>query len=82
MQIELTLTPEERTELERQAEESGTDVKGYIQAVVQQALRIEDEKTARSKEPYAEWKAAFDAWIAGHRSRNPNFDDSRESIYD
>lgn len=29
-----------------------------------------------------EWIARFDAWIATQRSRNPNFDDSRESIYE
>jgi hypothetical protein len=28
-----------------------------------------------------EWSKEWRAWLASHTSRNPNFDDSRESIY-
>jgi hypothetical protein len=32
--------------------------------------------------PYEEWRRAFHSWINSRRSRNPHFDDSRDSIYD
>lgn len=28
-----------------------------------------------------EWRRQFDAWVADHHSRNPQLNDSRESIY-
>ena len=32
--------------------------------------------------PYEQWSNDFRSWIASHPSRNPHFDDSRDSIYD
>ncbi len=32
-------------------------------------------------EDYDKWKAYFDEWLSRQTSHNPNFDDSRESIY-
>lgn len=31
--------------------------------------------------PYEQWAKKYDAWLASHRSSNPQVDDSRESIY-
>ena len=38
----------------------------------------DDRLSLRAREA---WLADFNAWMAAQRSRNPNFDDSRESIY-
>jgi hypothetical protein len=32
--------------------------------------------------PFEQWQMQFRRWLASHQSRNPQFDDSRESIYD
>ena len=36
----------------------------------------------RPEQSAAEWAADFRAWCDSHVSRNPNMDDSRESMYD
>jgi hypothetical protein len=81
MTITLNLPPEKQAELERRAAASGTDVTTFIQSVV--AENLEEELTAEFGEAsFDQWQAEFRAWIARQRSRNPNVDDSRESIYD
>ena len=42
---------------------------------------LEGDATAEPKLSTEAWLAEFDAWIAGQKPRNPNVDDSRESIY-
>ena len=81
MNITLTLSSEKQAELQRRAAAAGTDLASYILDTVQETL---DERNGSSVEqaPYEEWSGDFRAWIAGHRSRNPQFDDRRESIYD
>jgi hypothetical protein len=32
--------------------------------------------------PYEQWSQDFRSWTTGRQSRNPHFDDSRDSIYD
>ncbi len=81
MSITLTLSPEKQAELERRAAAAGTDLKSFILEAVQEKL---EERNGSSTEmaPYEQWSAEFRSWIASQRSRNPQFDDSRESIYD
>ncbi|MGD9856738.1 MAG: hypothetical protein AB7U20_17460, partial [Planctomycetaceae bacterium] len=74
------LLPEKQAVLERRAAAAGQDIESYILAVVHQSLEAEPDGAA--KLPYSQWQRDFDAWVTGHKSHNPNFDDSRETIYD
>lgn len=80
MEITLTLSPETKAELEQLAAAAGTDVTSFILEAVQEKL---DERNGPSSDvlPYEQWSSDFRCWIAGHRSQNPHFDDSRDSIY-
>ncbi len=81
MSITLTLSPEQEADLERRALAAGTDVTRFILDVVQE--RLEERSGCLANEAsYDQWSEAFHPWIASQRSRNPHFDDSRESIYD
>jgi hypothetical protein len=82
MQITLALSPEIQAELERRAAATGTDVGGYVLDVVERQLEAGDNGAAEPPAAYEQWQCDFQAWIASHRSRNPDFDDSRESIYE
>jgi hypothetical protein len=82
MNVTLPLSPENRAELEKRAAAAGTDVATFILAVVEQTLEANEQRVAAEDLPYEQWKSDFEAWISSHPSRNPNFDDSRESIYD
>lgn len=45
---------------------------------------VVEEETGRDDAddvPYDEWREKYWEFVARQRSRNPNFDDSRESIY-
>jgi hypothetical protein len=81
MDITLTLSPERNAELEKLAAAAGTDVTGFIlDAVVE---RLEERSGSPAEDlPYEHWKNDFHSWISSHLSRNPGFDDSRDSIYD
>jgi len=81
MNISLPLSPENLAELQRRAAAAGTDLPGFILEALQEKL---SERNGSSAEilPYEQWHKEFRSWIAGQRSRNPKFDDSRESIYD
>ena len=81
MAITLDLSPEQQAELERRAAVSGSDVATFLRAVV--AENLDDEVGSESQEmPFEKWQAEFRAFVARQCSRNPNVDDSRESIYD
>jgi hypothetical protein len=47
-------------------------------------LDVVQERNGSSVESsaYEQWRKDFRSWIASHPSRNPHFDDSRDSIYD
>jgi hypothetical protein len=78
--ITLSLTPENKAELERRAAAAGTDLSGFILAAVREKL---DEGSGSSPDQsYEDWSRDFRCWVQSHQSRNPHFDDSRNSIYD
>jgi hypothetical protein len=81
MNISLTLTPEKQAELERRAAAEGVDLERFILEAVREKL---DDRNGSAGEPvpFDEWQGEFRAWVASHHSRNPRFDDCRESIYD
>ena len=80
MNLTLTLSEQESAELERRGAAAGTDVKTFLLHIVNE-LDAADEKTS-SDLSYDQWKHDFQNWLQGHRTRNVQLDDSRESIYD
>jgi hypothetical protein len=81
MSITLPLTPEAIAELERRAAAAGIDVSRFILSAVHEKL-AEGEDAPAEEVSYDEWRYRFHTWLASHPSRNPHFDDSRDSIYD
>jgi hypothetical protein len=81
MSITLPLTPEATAELERRAAAAGIDIASFVLSAVQEKLAEEDVAPGENRS-YDEWSSDFHRWVASHRSRNPHFDDSRDSIYD
>lgn len=82
MNISLRLSPEELADLEQKASASGIDVDDYVLGVVRRQLETADTESSGQTLGHDQWSREFRAWLASHPSRNPNFDDSRESIYD
>jgi len=52
-----------------------------VEEYIIDVLGLDVPATKLSKESPEEWLGKFDALIERQTSRNPNFDDSRESIY-
>lgn len=78
MNLTLHLPPETEAKLIEQARLTGKSV---------EALALEALHDKLSAEPVSmpvlsseDWLRQFDAWVNGHASRNPRFDDSRDSI--
>jgi hypothetical protein len=80
MNITLPLPPDTQAELERRAANAGIDVPTFVLEAIKDTLDDQTESAA-GELPYDQWHAEFRAWISSHVSRNPNFDDSRDSIY-
>jgi hypothetical protein len=80
MNLTLTLSEQESAELERRAAAAGTDVKTFLLHIVND-FGATEEQPSRDL-PYDQWKQDFQQWLQGHRTRNANLDDSRESMYD
>lgn len=81
MKLTLPLSPEKQAALEQLAAVEGMDPTTFILQVVQEKLDEGDGQSI-STAPYEQWRAEFRSWVASHRSRNPQFDDSRDGIYD
>jgi len=81
MDIILTVSSEKRAELEQCAAANGTDLTSFILDAVEEKLAGCDGPST-DVPPYERWNADFRRWISSHQSRNPSFDDSRDSIYD
>ncbi|MEX2138554.1 MAG: hypothetical protein WD894_04795 [Pirellulales bacterium] len=79
MHVQIDLTPESQAKLQERAAAAGQDLESFIALAVEEKLWGDVETTAIL--PPDQWLAEFDAWIRSHSSRNPNVDDSRESIY-
>lgn len=80
MSITLTLAPEQQALLEQQAAAAGIDVTRFILDAVRERLEEQNGHPANEM-TYEQWINDFRAWIARQKSRNPQFDDSRDSIY-
>ena len=81
LNITLALSPEKQAELEQRAAEVGLDVAAFVTTTMEEKLR-EDGRDLSGQIPSDQWEEEFRRFIANQRSRNPHFDDSRESIYD
>ena len=81
MSLTLSLPPEAAAELERCAAAAGIDPTTFVLQAVQAKLAERDEIDAVELSD-EQWRSEFRHWLASHRSRNPQLDDSRESIYD
>jgi uncharacterized protein (DUF1778 family) len=79
--IQLNLSPENQAALEQGAAAAGTDLTTFIWDAVKDRLK-ERARPTLANAPYEIWKREFDTFIAAQKSHNPDFDDSRESIYD
>ena len=81
MTVTLRLSPAKQAVLEQRASAAGTDLTSFLLRVIEENL--EDQIGSSTDEmPFDQWNAEFKAWVAAHQSRNPDFDDSRESIYE
>lgn len=80
MTLQLTLPQDQQAELERRAAAEGVEPAEYVLKVVQERLK-EPEEPAPRKMSHEQWKRRFRKWVESRVSRNPHFDDSRESIY-
>jgi hypothetical protein len=80
MSVTLPLTPQAAADLERCAAAAGVDPTTFVLHALQEKLaeRTEDAEELSDEQ----WRSEFRQWLASHRSRNPQLDDSRESIYD
>lgn len=81
MTLTITISPETQSILEQQAIAAGRDVPSYVLEAIHEKIAQRDESSA-DRRSYEEWSKEFQAWLATHQSRNPDFDDSRDSIYD
>jgi len=80
MNISLHLSAEEQAELQRRAAAAGSDLPAFILQAVFEKL-AEQNGPPGDAAPYEQWHNEFRSWIAAQHSRNPGFDDSRDSIY-
>ncbi len=78
MTLTLHLTPELEAKLRELSVSTGRMPEDLALDAIQENLA---EEPSTPPIPYEEWARLFDAWLRDQRSRNPNVDDSRESIY-
>jgi uncharacterized protein YgfB (UPF0149 family) len=56
-------------------------VEEYLLDLVERELRDDQQESATEHESAEEWVRRFQALLGRLKSHNPNFDDSRDSIY-
>ncbi|MFN5904906.1 MAG: hypothetical protein ACK5A3_02560 [Planctomyces sp.] len=79
MNLTLTLQPHQASELQRRASLAGTDVHTLLMQMVFDADSADE--ASGGDLPYERWRQQFQQWVRTHKTRNPDFDDSRESMY-
>jgi hypothetical protein len=79
MNLVLNLTPDTEAKLKERAVLAGKRPEELALEVLRDEFAAEPETAATL--PLEAWLHEFDIWLRGHKSRNPHFDDSRESIY-
>ena len=79
MTLTLHLPPEIEEKLMEHARSTGRNIEDVALDALQQNLS--DELISSPKPSIEKKLSEFRAWVDSQHSRNPNFDDSRESIY-
>jgi hypothetical protein len=79
MNLTLTLQPHQAAELQRRASLAGTDVHTLLMQMVFDADSADE--ASGGDLPYERWRQQFQQWVRAHKTRNPDVDDSRESMY-
>lgn len=80
MNLTLNLLPQQAAELQRRATAAGTDLETFLLNLIVEAESAEEP--IATDLPYDRWRLEFQRWLKGHQPRNPNLDDTRESMYD
>jgi predicted transcriptional regulator len=80
MALTLSFPPELEAKLRQRAAAEGKDPETLVREAVEQKLGAEQASPAHAK-GFDEWRAEFEAWVAGHPPVEHEVDDSRESIY-
>jgi hypothetical protein len=79
---EIELTDEQKRRIAKLAEESG---QSWSEVINQQLSSAQKVMLAKERDPYIRDRekrlAYFREWLATLKTHNPNFDDSRDSIY-
>ena len=83
---QIKLTQEQKERLAKLAEQSGQSWSDVFDQCVQQGVTSLGAETSQDGtgayiEDPVRWQTWFGQWLNRQRSRNPNVDDSRESIY-
>jgi hypothetical protein len=82
---EISLTDEQKRRIAELAEQSGRPWREVLEEKFSSLSQLELECDRRYKDRYIRdrnaRRAYFHEWVARQTSHNPNFDDSRESIY-
>lgn len=79
MSMLLPISPELEARLRAQAAAAGKPAEELALAAIEERFGGGSEEPETL--PLADWLTSFDAWVGGHVSRNPDFDDSRDGIY-
>ncbi|MEZ6104236.1 MAG: hypothetical protein R3E01_35295 [Pirellulaceae bacterium] len=80
MNLTLHLNSVLEQRLFEQAQALGKAPEEVVLALLSEQL-ASDESENESSLSTQQWLEAFNKWVAGHTSRNPRVDDSRESLY-
>jgi hypothetical protein len=80
---EIELTEEQKRRIAEIAEQSGQSWKEVLDEQLADAARLLPYWSYKDRyiEDREKWRAYFREWVARRKSYNPNFDDSRDSIY-
>lgn len=79
MNLTLQLSPETEAKLKEHANLTGRTVEELALEALQD--KLSSDASGAPQLSVEEWTRQFDAWVEGLPSRNPHFNDSRESIY-
>lgn len=79
MNLILCLPPDTEAKLREQAGLTGKSLEELALEALQDKLSAEVTPTPVLSPD--DWTRQFQAWVSSHSSRNPRFDDSRDSIY-
>jgi hypothetical protein len=78
MTLTLSLPPDTEAQLRQRAAAAGKDITTFVREAVEEKLAVPATMAARTPQ---QWKAEFNAWVAGQKPLPHVADDSRESIY-